>query len=230
MKKRLLVILVTLLYFGVFVHGQNTDVQKMVGQIKINLDSSMKNLHAYEWVETTGIFKGEEQKSQKQNKCSYGADNKVAKVPVNDAATDDKSPRGLRGKVAENKKEEISEYVKKAIAKVHEYLPPKPDKLQAVYVAGKTSVQPLEPNKKYKIGFSDYLQAGDMLGVGLDKEKNLLTSILVNTYMENPDDKISFTLKYAQLPDGTQFPAETVLDLPKEGLKVVIKNDQYKKR
>ena len=41
--------------------------------------------------------------------------------------------------IAENKKEEMGDYMKTAIAKIQTYLPPDADKIQQIYAAGKTS-------------------------------------------------------------------------------------------
>jgi hypothetical protein len=201
-----------------------------MAQIKQNLEASTQSLKGYEWLETTTIYKDNEAKSKTQNQCYYDVNNKLVKVPsAASSGGDDKQARGLRGKIVENKKEELSAFVKQCIAKVHEYLPPNPAKLQAAYAGGKTSVQVLEPSKKFRLDFSDYLQAGDKLGVAIDKEKNILTGINVDTYVEKPADKVSFSIRYALLPDGTQYPDETVMDLPSEGLKVVIRNEGYRK-
>lgn len=228
MKKKFLSVIPLLLFGILFSQAQGTDPKAAIALIKQHLDASMKNLKAYQWIETTTIFKDGEAKSQTQNQCYYDVNNKLIRVPAG-AAPDEKSQRGLRGKVVENKKEEMSEYVKKCVAKIHEYLPPKSDKLQAIYASGKTNIQVLEPNKKYKLDFNDYLQAGDALGIELDMQKSILNGINVKTYVEKPENNISFNLNYAQLPDGTQYPAETIMDLKSEGLKVVIKNDGYKK-
>ena len=46
------------------------------------LQASQAQLRTYEWVETTVITKGGEEKSRKQNTVYYGADGKLQKVPV----------------------------------------------------------------------------------------------------------------------------------------------------
>jgi hypothetical protein len=176
------------------------------------------------------MFKGSEAKSQTQNRCYYDVNGKLVKVATGAvAAGDDKQPRGLRGKIVENKKEEISAYVSQSVKKVHEYLPPDPAKLQALYASGKSTLQVIESNKKIMMNFQDYRQSGDKLGIALDKEKNMLTNVNVDTYLDKPESKVNFSIKYQLLPDGTQYGAETTMDLPSEGLKVVIKNDGYKK-
>lgn len=227
--KKLIIISASLL-FGVAStgYGQGTDAKELVGLIKQNLANSMQNLKTYEWLETTTITKDGEVKSNKQNQCYYSVDNKLMKVPVGNAQ-EAKTPGGIRGRVAKNKKEEMTEYVNKCVTKIQEYLPPSGEKLQSLYAAGKTSIAVLEPNKQFKVNFSDYLQAGDVVAVSIDKVKQLLTEVYVTTYVDGPDDKIAFKITYAQLPDGTQYAKQTLLDMPAKELKISIANDGYKK-
>ena len=46
------------------------------------LQASQAQLRAYEWIETTVVAKGGEEKSRSQNRCYYGVDGKLQKVPV----------------------------------------------------------------------------------------------------------------------------------------------------
>jgi hypothetical protein len=231
MNRKFLVTMTVMFLLVSTVSAQGADPKQAMGKIKQNLNASMKALAGYEWMEITTVFKDGEAKSKLQNKCSYGADGKVIKVPVTDPSqAQEKAPRGVRGKVVENKKEEMGDYVEKCVAKIHEYLPPNSEKLQSIYNSGKTNVQVLEPNKKYKLEFPDYLQAGDKLGVSLDMEKGLLGGIGVNTYVDGPNDKVSLQLRYGLLGDGTEYPAETVLEMPSKGLKVVVNNEGHKKK
>lgn len=204
------------------------DTKELVAEVKAHLETSMKQLRTYEWLETTVVYKDGEEKSRTQSRCYYGVDGKLYKVPTG-AEKQDKAPRGIRGKIVENKKEEITEYIEKCVDKVQQYLPPKPDVLQAAYAGGRMAMQVVEPAKRFQLTFSDYLQKGDGLGVGLNKEKKMLTNVDVKTYVDKPEQTVNFHLNYGQLPDGTQYPQETVLDMPSKGLKISIKNDGYKK-
>jgi hypothetical protein len=227
MKVRISMMIAAIFGLSLLTHGQG-DAKEAITQIKQNLAASVEKLKGYEWLETTTVFKDGEQKSKTQNQCYYSVDNKLIKVPTGNSQKA-KTPGGLKGKVAQNKKADIKDYVTDCLDKIHQYLPPDGEKLQANYAAGKTSLQVLEPHKKFNVDFSDYLQPGDKFGVQIDKEKNLLTAVNVNTYVDKPDDKIGFKLTYGQLPDGTQYPAETLLDLPAKKLKIVITNEGYKK-
>ncbi len=228
MKKQIVISIALLLGLYGTSYGQAADAKEIVGLIKQNLATSMQNLKTYEWLETITVTMDGEEKSKKQNQCYYSVDNKLMKVPTANTS-EAKSPGGIRGRVASNKKEEMSEYVKKCVALIQKYLPPSSEKLQSLYAAGKTSIQVLEPNKKFKVTFSDYQQAGDAVGVQLNKEKNLLMGVNVNSYVDGPSDKIAFNITYSQLPDGTQYPAQTLLDMPAKKLKILIINEGYKK-
>lgn len=211
------------------VSGLNAqDTKELVAEVKTHLETSMKQLRTYEWLETTVVYKDGEEKSRKQSRCYYGVDGKLYKVPTG-AETQDKAPKGLRGKIAENKKEEITDYIESCVKKVHEYLPPKPDVIQTAYAGGRMAMQVVEPNKRFQMTFSDYLQKGDALGIGLNKEKKILTNVDVKSYVDKPDQAVNFHLNYGLLPDGTQYPMETILDMPSKGIKINIKNEGYKK-
>jgi hypothetical protein len=88
---------------------------------------SQETLRTFEWIETTVVSMKGEEKSRKQNRCYYGADGKVQKVPLDAAPAPapaaQPSGRGGRGggrmktKAVENKKEELGEH-KQAVALV----------------------------------------------------------------------------------------------------------------
>jgi hypothetical protein len=123
----------------------------------------------------------------------------------------------------------MTDYMKKAIAKIQTYLPPNPDKIQKIYADGKISVQVLEPGKKFKLSFPDYNEAGDVLTISVDKANQKLLGASVTTSVEDPKEKVVFNILYKSLPDGTQYTANTTLDAQTQGVKIVIENSGYKK-
>jgi len=120
--------------------------QDHVAALKQSLQAGTAALRQYEWIETTVISLKGEAKGKKQNRCYYGADGKLEKVPVGgEPEAEAKSPRGLRGKMVENKKEEISESAQEAVALVKQYVPPDPAKIQAAKDQGRLSLTPPTP-------------------------------------------------------------------------------------
>jgi len=200
-----------------------------IALIKKSLTDSKEKIKHYEWIETTITYVKGDQKSKKQTRCYYDVTGKLIKVATGETQAAEKSPGGLRGKAVDKKKDEMQDYIEKSIAKIQAYLPPDPAKLQQIYGSGKAVVHVVEPNKKFKLDFPSYLQQGDMISVALDKEKNLLNGLSVNTYLDKPDDKINFETNYGSLPDGTQYPASTTLDAQDKNVKIVIQNAGYKK-
>lgn len=203
------------------------DMKETISMIKTNLAESNEKVKKYEWIETTTTFISGEEKSKKQNQCYYSVDGQLTKVATG-ATTPEKKKGGIRGKIAENKKEEMAEYVKQAITKIHAYTPPDGAKLQKIYADGKTAINVLEPGKKFKLSFPDYLETGDMLSLSFDKEKSMIMEVSITTSVEGPQDKVGFILKYKVLPDGTQYPASITLDAPTKDLKIAIENSGYK--
>jgi hypothetical protein len=227
MKKNYLIL--ALLVFattaGIFAQA---DTKELIGMIKKNLADSKANIKNYEWLETTTIFLKGEQKSVKQNQCYYSVDGKLTKVETG-GGTEAKTKGGLRGKVIANKKEDMADYIKAAVAKVHTYLPPDAAKLQQIYAAGKTTIQVLEPGKKFKLNFPDYNVQGDMLSISIDKTSQKLMVVDVSTYIDKPDEKVVFNVTYSDLPDGTQYAGTTSLEATAKNVKIVIANSGYKK-
>ena len=60
--------------------------EQRVAMLKQWLQASQAQLRTYEWVETTVITKGGEEKSRKQSTVYYGADGKLQKVPIGGGA------------------------------------------------------------------------------------------------------------------------------------------------
>jgi hypothetical protein len=204
------------------------DMQETVAMIKKNLAESKEKIKKYEWIETTTVFSNGEQKSLKQNQCYYSVDGKLTKVETG-ATTKGKTPGGIRGKIAANKKEEMTDYMKKAIAKIQGYLPPDPEKIQTIYAGGGASVQVLEPGKKFKLSFPDYNEKGDMLSISIDKVSQKIMAVAVSTSVDDPSEKVVFNITYKDLPDGTQYAANTTLDAQAKKVKIVIENSGYRK-
>jgi azurin len=97
----------------------------------------MAALRQYQWVETTAVSVRGEEKSRTQSTCYYGADGKLQKTPLGAPPQDEgRKPRGIRGKIVESKKEEMSEAAKEAVALVKQYVPPDPARIQAAKGGG----------------------------------------------------------------------------------------------
>jgi hypothetical protein len=208
-----------------------------VAALKQSMATSQKQLRQYEWIETTTISMKGEEKSRKQQRCYYGADGKIQKLPVDSgqaAAPAKESGGGRRrggGKVkesiVENKKEEISDYMKEAVALVHQYVPPNPELIEKAKAAGKVATKPGAAGQ-VGLDINDYLKPGDRLTVNLDSANNRLLGINIASYLEKPDDVVTLAVQFATLPDGTNYNAQTTLDAKAKNIRVVIQNTGHR--
>jgi len=216
--------------------AQGTSPQDGVAALKASLAENAAKLRTYAWVETTQVTMKGEVKKQEQKQCYYGADGKVQKTPMPGAAapakpaSDDKGGRGgrVKGRIVENKVEELTDYMEKVVALVHAYVPPNPEKIQAAQAAGNVSAQP--SGAVTNITVKNYAKNGDLLAIGLDPAVKRLTSYRVESFVEEPkDDDVKLNVTFATLPDDTSYPGQIVLDVAAKQIQVKITNSGYKK-
>jgi len=201
-----------------------------VAALKTSLQQSAVALRQYEWVENTVVSLKGEAKSNKNSQCYYGADGKVQKVPIESAPeASGKSPRGLRGKIVDNKKEEISDSMKQAVGLVKQYVPLDPALIQAAKDAGRVTLNPPDAQGRARIVIADYLKAGDSVAIDVDAATNRLAGLSVATFTDKEKDAVTLKVSISALADGTVYPANIVLDIAKESMKVAVTNSGYRK-
>jgi hypothetical protein len=207
-----------------------------VAAVKQSLQQGLAKARGYEWVETTIISLKGEEKARKQNRCYYGADGKVLKISLDQPAAQEKeqaSPGGRRGggrlkeKVIENKKDEIQEYMTKAAALIHSYVPPDPAKIQAAKDAGRVKPAPQSAGKM-RIAIADYQLPGDSLTIDLDTAANRLTGLGVTSYLDKKEDTVMLAVQMSTLADGALYAAQTTLDVKAKNITVVIQNSGHR--
>lgn len=211
--------------------GQDPSAQERVTALKQSLERSQVLLRQYEWIETTVVAMKGEEKSRTQKRCYYGADGKIQKVDVSapPPPPSGRQPRGIRGAVIENKKEELTDYMKSAVGLVHQYVPPDTTRIQAASAAGKMSIHPGPAGQPTRVQFADYLKPGDSLGVSMDLATNQVRGLTVASYLDSPADPVALDVRMSALPDGAVYAAQTVVDAKAKGLKVTVENSGYRK-
>jgi hypothetical protein len=202
--------------------------QQRVAMLKQWMQASQAQLRSYEWVETTVIAKGGEEKSRKLNTCYYGVDGKLQKVPAAEPAAEE-SNRRLGKRIIAKKKEEIADYMKSAADLVHAYVPPDSNRIQQSVNAGKMTMSPQDGGRRVQLVFKDYLKAGDSLSVDIEVATNRLLGMNVSSYLDdNTADAIQMNVAMGVLPDGTIYTAKSSLAAPAKDMTVVIENTGYR--
>ncbi|MCI0617202.1 hypothetical protein L0244_29850, partial [bacterium] len=137
------VLIISLLFSPILTGQTQQPPKERVEEIKTSFQKSQAVLRKYEWIETMVVNVKGEDKSSKQSRCYYGAEGKVQKVEI--SATQGKTPGGLRGKIAKNKKEEMTEYMQQAVETIKQYVPPDSALIQKSFQGGHAAIYPTQP-------------------------------------------------------------------------------------
>lgn len=203
------------------------DLQQKLAAAKGAAAANQQALRAYSWVETSELsFKGAV-KNTTVSLCRYGADGAVQKTPLVQPPPAEKK-RGLRGRIVENKKEEMKEELQAAVALVHRYLPPAPDLMQAVMSAGTASLAQAGPGRA-ALRFPGYVKAKDALLLTFDTDIKALRQVDVETWLDEPENGVTLAVTMGALPDGTSHPSVVVLGMPNRQIAVKITNTNYQR-
>ncbi|MEI7937600.1 MAG: hypothetical protein WCK27_13005 [Verrucomicrobiota bacterium] len=208
--------------------AQQPTAAERAAMLKATLAASQAVLRQYEWIETTVVSLKGDEKSRKQERCYYGADGGLQKIEISGTPEPEKK-RGLRGRIAEKKQGEMTDYMKSTVALVKTYVPPSPAKIQAAKEAGKVSIEVLDPGKRARLNFRDYEKPGDNLGVEVDLTNNRPLGLKVSTYLDDAKDAVTLDVRMGQLNDGTTYPSDVALDAKAKNLTVTVKNSGYRK-
>ena len=210
--------------------AQDPAMKDKIAVLKTTLQQDQATLRSYEWIETVVITAKGEEKSRKQNRCYYGADGAIQKVPISSEASDGgRSPRGIRGRIVENKKEEVSDYMNEAVALVKSYIPPDPVRIQAASDAGKTSVHLTGPDKRAVVEFRDYHVTGDSLSLDADFGSNTVHGVSVKSFLGEDRDPVTLNVTFGKLDVGAGYPAQTTLNAAEKEIVVTVQNSGYRK-
>jgi len=212
---------------GLALATQSPDLQQKAAAAKEAAARNQQALRSYSWITKTELSVKGEVKNTKLESCQYGPDGKVQKTELSEPPPPPQQQRGLKGKIVAKKTGEMKEELQASAALVHSYVPPAPEKLQAVIAAGKVTISP-GPGAA-AIRFADYEKAGDSLTLTLDSEAKTMRQITVDTWLDKPENKVTLAVSFQSLPDGTNYAAETLLKIPGDNIEVRIGNSNYQK-
>jgi hypothetical protein len=232
--KRTLISALCTLFAGCLIPAQPGPAQEMtqliqqkVGALKQSVAMNQQALRQYSWIQNTQLSLKGEVKSTKIENCRYGPDGAVQKTQLSEPP-EQKKKRGLRGKIVEKKTEEMKDYMERAVSLIERYVPPSPDKLQAVVAAGKTGLSQAGPGA-IQLQFKDYVKSGDALTFTLDTAAKTIRQANVDTWLDDETDKVSLRVDFQTLPDGTNYAASKVLNVEAKKIVVNITAANYQK-
>lgn len=202
------------------------DLQAKVAAIKQSVTENQQKLHKYQWMETTQLTLNGDAKPPTQSMCQYGPNGTVQKTPMSPPPPPPSGGR-MKQRIIEKKTAEMKDYMGQVKTLLAQYVPPNPQKMQQALQAGKASLNPSPDSGTTSIVFKDYALEGDQMTLTFNTAAKKISAINVNTYMDNPQDKVTLAVKFASLPDSTNYVQQSVLDATAKKLVVTTTNANY---
>ncbi len=220
-----------LMAFGLCQQGNaqaiQQEIQQKLATVKESVARNKASLSQYTWTEQDQIlYKGDVKKTT-QYICRYGPDGKVQKTMLGQPAPE-KHKRGLRGKIVEEKTDEMKDYMQRAVALIHNYVPPNPQQMQEAFQAGNVMAGGAGPGQ-IQLQFKNYVKQGDSMTFNFNQASKALTAVNVNSYLNDAKDAVTLQVTFQSLPDGTNYAASTVLNAPAKDIQVNLQNTNYQK-
>jgi hypothetical protein len=207
--------------------GAGAELQEKVAALKQSVGENQQKLHQYQWKETNQLTLKGDPKPPSVSACQYGADGKVQKTPLT-APPPPPSGGRMKQKIIANKKEEMKDYMGQVKVLLAKYVPPNPQSMQQALGSGKVSFVPNPSSGVVQIVFKDYALAGDQMTISFDTAAKKISTVKVNTYLDNPKDVVTLAVQFASLPDSTNYVQQTVLEATAKNLVVTTTNSDYK--
>lgn len=208
--------------------GSNPELQQKLMALKQSAAENKQRLHHYQWVETQQIALKGEQKPQRVFQCSYGPNGQVQKIPMGEQQQQPEK-KGIRGRVIEKKTDEMKEYMQQVQSLLSMYVPPNPQLIQQAMQKHNVSIDKTMGSNLTQLVFKNYAKQGDQMTLGFDAAAKKISTINVNTYMDNPQDAVTLAVQMASLPDGTNYAQQTVLNATAKQIQVTTTNSNYAK-
>jgi hypothetical protein len=196
--------------------------------VKDTLTRTRAALQQFSWNTHTVInLKGQVQKVS-DDVCRYGPDGTVYKTPLATPPPQNET-RGLRKRAVKIKTNDVEDSVEEAVALAENYVPPSPQKLEALFQAANALLVHRAGSDQMQLEFKNYLKPGDFLVLSFDPEAKSLRTIDVTSYLSEQADVMTLHVVFENLPDGTNYVASSVLNAAGRQLQVKTENGNYVK-
>jgi hypothetical protein len=202
------------------------ELQEKIAAIKQSAAENQQKLHRYQWMETTQLTLKGDPKPPKTSMCQYGPDGTVQKTPMGPPPQPPSGGR-MKQRIIEKKTEEMQQYMGQVKALLALYVPPDPQKMAQAFQAGNASLSSSPGSPVAQIIFKNYSQPGDQMTLSFDTGARKITTVNVNTYMDEPKDVVTLAIQMASLPDGTNYVQQSVLNATAKQLQVTTTNSNY---
>jgi hypothetical protein len=209
--------------------GQGADANAMreAAAVRAEIARSGSGLREYVWTEQTEVRVSGSLKSSNTLMCHYDASGELLKTPLA-TGKDMDAGRSTSNRPTVRGKADLRDYIERAISRVHNYAPPKPELIDYVLREGKVSLGQSADGKS-EIRLTHYYLDGDSFVFTYDSHSKLLLRATVASMLGSAKDPVTLEAVFETLPDGVNHLSSAVLNAKKRNVQVKVSNLDYRK-
>ena len=204
----------------------DSEIQTRLETVATSIQRNEGALRQYSWTAQTWLrLKGQLTKTVKEI-CRFGPEGRLQKQPV--AAVKPAGPTGSRRSSPDRKGEDLDNYMDRAVALIYSYLPLSAAKVESALHSGAAAIE-LGEGGQFQVAICDFLKPGDSVVLSFDPATDSLARVIVNSYLADRKDAVSFGAAFHSLPDGTYYTASTILNANSKQVQISIQNQDYRR-
>jgi hypothetical protein len=204
---------------------QDGELQKRVAEIKQYLSLNKIVLAQYRWQESRTVSVKGEVKKEELFQVQIGSDGQPQKTNLDP----DESSGGRKHGIKHRIKEDYENYGKEIAALAQSYGQPEPGRVQQLFEQGNVLLGSAGAPNEVKLVINGYQKPGDSVTIVFNKTQQAIQSVHISTYLNDPQDIVTISQQYAQLPNGPNHVASTIVDGVSKQLTVQMQNSNYQK-
>jgi hypothetical protein len=211
---------------GLRAQAANADLATEVAAVRSELVRSTNGLQPYTWVEHTEVRVDGDLRSSTDFSLHFDKDGYVVRRPLDAKLADNGNGNSYR--LSKRRKAEKSDYIQRAVSRISNYAPPKPDQLDFLLRSGQASLEPGE-NGESAMRFKEYFEQGDSMVFTYDPSTKVLRKVTVSTTLGNKKDPVTLVAIFEPLQDGVSHMTSATLLATRKKVEVKRTNAHYTK-
>lgn len=207
--------------------AQNPKMEEKLMAIRDNMVKNKQQLAQYMWTETETIaIKGSTKDTKIYQVRMVNGQQQKTLVDNEKAQSGGREGR-LKQHIVEKKGEEYQEYGQQIGALAKQYTTPDPERLMQAKQQGNLSIVP--GSGMVQLVMKSYVKPNDEVKFTINDQTKSPVNVEINSYLNDPNDKVMISAQFAQLPDGTNHVTSMTINGEQKHLVINEQNSNYQK-
>lgn len=184
-------------------------------------------LRQYAWKSRTEVRKGGETRNVQLALMRYDSYGALQKTPISSTPQQQLPTRGIRGLIAQKKKETFMETLDSLGALAKSYGELSPASMQRFMATAIVAPEMDQQQKLFRISGTNFLQPGDSLTLWVDAVTRKQRRVEIHTTLDRKPVRI--VSDFQDLPMGPTYMARSTVDYPSDELTLITENFDYER-